>query len=109
MLRRKFIIFAIFTASASAALLPERFGNYTRGELKPVSVPERPIWDEYGFDSAEQATYKSGSNQLVATAYRMKDPTGAFAAFEWLRPSDSTPIKLAEYAASYRDTSLLLM
>src|SRR6185436_14584235 len=57
----------------------------------------------------EQATYKSGANQLTAKAYRLKDPTGALAAFEWLRPADATALKLAPYAASSGNRSLVLM
>ena len=109
MLRCQLLILAVLAISAHAELLPERFGNYTRGAMKPVAVADRPIWDEYGFDAAEQATYKSGANQMVATAYRLKDPTGALAAFEWLRPAEATPLKLAEYAAAYGNSSLILM
>src|SRR5437879_1220450 len=109
MLRRNLLVLFALAVTAKADLLPERFGNYTRDALKPVTVTDRPVWDEYGFDTAEQATYKSGGNQLVATAYRLKDPTGAFAAFEWLRPAEATPLKLAEYAAAAGDTSFVLM
>ncbi len=109
MLRRQLVILAFLASAAHAELLPERFGNYTRGAMKPIAVPDRPIWDEYGFDAAEQATYTSGANRMDATAYRLKDPTGALAAFEWLRPADATPLKLAEYAAAYGNSSLILM
>ena len=109
MLRRQLIILAILSTSAYAELLPERFGNYTRDAMKPIAVSDRPIWDEYGFDAAEQATYKSGSNRMEATAYRLKDPTGALAVFEWLRPADAKPLKLAAYAAASGNNSLILM
>jgi hypothetical protein len=109
MLRRNLVIFALLTVSANADLLPERFGNYTRDAMKPVVVTDRPVWDDYGLDTAEQATYKSGGNQLVATAYRLKDPTGALAVFQWLRPAEATPLKLAEYAVAYGNNSLVLM
>ncbi|MEO8131415.1 MAG: DUF6599 family protein [Bryobacteraceae bacterium] len=109
MLRRKLLIFAVLCGSAHGALLPEWFGNYKRTEIKPVVLPDRRVWDEYGFDAAEQAVYRSGANKMLTTAYRLKDPTGALAAFQWLRPDDATPLKLAEYAAGYGDSSLLLM
>ena len=109
MLRRQLLILAILATSAHAELLPERFGNYTRDAMKPITVADRPIWDEYGFDAAEQATYKSGTNRMEATAYRLKDPTGALAVFEWLRPAEATPLKLAAYAAAYGNSSLILM
>ncbi len=109
MLRRQLVILAVLATSARAELLPERFGNYTRDAMKPITVADRQIWDEYGFDAAEQATYKSGANRMEATAYRLKDPTGALAVFEWLRPAGATPLKLAAYAAAYGNSSLILM
>ncbi len=113
MLWRSSLIFTIFLTLANAeSLLPERFGNYTRQGVKPIAVSDRAMWNEFGFDTAEQAAYKSGANQLTMTAYRLKDPTGALAAFEWLRPADSTPLKLTDHtdhAASAGNTSFLQM
>ena len=109
MLWRKLVIFAIFTAALNAALLPERFGKYMRGDTKPVTVSDRPVWDEYGFDAAESAPYKSETAKTAVTAYRLKDPTGALGAFQWLRPAAAKPLKLTEYAASYGDASLILL
>ena len=97
MLWRFSLISTIFLASLYAELLPERFGNYARESIKPPVLKDRAVWDEYGFDTAEQAVYKSGGNQLTATAYRLKDPTGAFAAFQWLRPADSAALKPIEH------------
>jgi len=87
MLWRISLISTIFLVSVHAELLPERFGNYNRIVSKPAPLTDRAVWDEYGFDSAERAVYKSGANQLTATAYRLKDPTGALAAFQcFVRP-----------------------
>ena len=54
MLRRNLLVAFALAVTAKADLLPERFGNYTRDALKPVTVTDRPVWDEYGFDTAEQ-------------------------------------------------------
>jgi hypothetical protein len=97
MLWRISLISTIFLASVHAELLPERFGNYNRESVKPAPLTDRAVWDEYGFDAAERAVYKSGANQLTATAYRLKDPTGALAAFQWLRPADATVLKPIEH------------
>src|SRR4051812_13917659 len=111
MLRRKLVTLISLSiavgAAANAELLPERFGNYTRGDIQPVTLSDRPVWDEYGLDKAEQATYKSGANQLVMTAYRLKDPTGALAAFEWVRPAEVTALKLSEYSAGHGNNTLV--
>ena len=97
MLWRISVISTIFLASLNAGLLPERFGNYSQESVKPAPLTDRAVWDEFGFDAAERAVYKSGGNQLTATAYRLKDPTGALAAFQWLRPADATMLKPIEH------------
>jgi hypothetical protein len=55
------------------------------------------LWAEYGLDEAERAVYEAGGKRITATAYRMKDSTGAFAAFQWRSPADAQPIRNAEF------------
>jgi hypothetical protein len=52
---------------------------------------DKAIWDEYGLEDIKH----DGST----TIYRLKDPTGAFAAFQWQRPVDSRLSKVAPLAA----------
>jgi len=72
----------------------------------PVEVSDRPLWDEYGFQQAEQAEYESGARKFTASAYRLQDSTGALATFEWQRPADAKPSKVAKLAV---DTPVSLM
>ena len=72
-----------------AAVLPDHFAQYTRTSASPVSPEDRAVWDEYGFETAETATYEAGQDRLSLTAFRFHDPTGAFAAFQWQRPANA--------------------
>ena len=76
--------------SLQAALLPESFAQYKRGAVSPVTLEDPAVWSEYGFESAETAEYTGGGRTFSVTAYRLKDPTGAFAAFQWQRPTGAT-------------------
>jgi hypothetical protein len=82
----RFLIFLTLGAcTLSAAVLPEEFTGYRRVNNAAVSVEDRAIWSEYGLEEAERGDYTAGSRKLTVTAYRMKDPTGAHAAFQWQR------------------------
>lgn len=75
--------------SLHAALLPESFAQYKRAAASPVSPDDPAVWSEFGLESAEQAGFSGGGQTFTVTAYRLQDPTGAFAAFQWQRPADA--------------------
>ena len=81
---------ALFTSSLSAAILPDQFGGFHRVSTSRVALEDRPVWDEFGLEATESAEYAAGDRKSSVTAYRMKDPTGAFAAFQWQRPANAT-------------------
>lgn len=70
----------------SAAILPDQVGNFSKIEEHPVEVADRPVWEEYGLQSAVQATYRAGSRKVAITTWQLKDTTGAVAAAQWLQP-----------------------
>lgn len=67
-----------------AAIWPEQLWDLKRTGVKQVTVKDQAVWEEYGLDAAEQATYGEGVKQFTATAYRLKDPTSAMAVMQWL-------------------------
>jgi hypothetical protein len=93
-----FFSFLLLPAFAFGGIWPDNFGAFHRTAVQPVEVSERPLWDEYSFQQAEQAEYESGTRKFTASAYRLQDSTGALGAFEWLRPADAKPSKLAKLA-----------
>jgi len=59
--------------------------------VKTVAVPDQPLYDEYGLDATEQADYTYADKHFSATAWRMRDSTGAMALFESRRPPGAIP------------------
>src|SRR5438045_5050295 len=84
----KFLITVLLPLLASAAILPETIGPYHRTSTSQPLLADRPVWDEYGLKGSESAAYENGEEKFTATAWRLQDPTGALAAFDWLRPAE---------------------
>jgi hypothetical protein len=91
---------------ASAAVFPDKIGEFEKGSLTTLSVPDRDLFNEYGLETSEQAEYKSGAKHFTATAWRFHDSTGAMAFFEAHRPSGATPAPVLKLAASTEDGSI---
>jgi hypothetical protein len=72
-----------------ATILPDKFMGALKSDAKAVQAPDPALFDEYGFDGAEQARF----GPAVMTAWRFRDTTGAMAAFQYLRPADAKPIE----------------
>jgi hypothetical protein len=102
-----FLLGVSFT-SARAAIWPDQLGGAVKGATAPVSVKDLPLWKEYGLEQSERAEYAAGATKFIAIGYRLHDPTGAFGAFEWQRPADTRPSKLAPLAAETKDGVLLV-
>src|SRR5689334_7670719 len=91
-----------------AAIWPDTIGAFKRVSAAPVQLTDRPIWDEYGLKESESARYENGSESFTANAYRLQDPTGAMAAFQWQRPAQSTASTLAPLASETSDSATLV-
>ncbi len=79
---------------AGAAILPDTIGSWTKGAATPAAVPDSKVWHEYGLEDSETAPYTAGAQKYSISAYRFADATGAFAAFDQVRPADSKPISV---------------
>lgn len=92
---------------AQSALWPDQFGQFRKVASQPVQMSDKALWEEYGFQQAEQAEYASEAARFRSRAYRLKDPTGAMAAFQWQRPAKSRPSRLGSLAVETGDGVLL--
>ncbi len=63
---------------------------------------------EYGFVSGEQAAYSRGNDKLQVTLYRMKDPSGAYGMYSYLRSLDMPRAEVTDHSAMSRERALLL-
>ena len=80
----------LLPAMASAAILPEALGDFEPRDIGPWLPSDEAIFAEFGFDEGERARYVTPDQRSVEiSASRFEDPTGAFAAFQWLQPSEA--------------------
>jgi hypothetical protein len=92
-----------------AAIWPDQIDTFHRASDATVEVHRNAaVWEEYGLREVETAQYEGAAAKFTATAYHLQDPTGALAAFEWLRPTDSKPSALAKLAAETATGTILV-
>ena len=97
----------LLPALAGAAILPDSIGPFQRTRSAPIAVADRAVWDEYGLRESESADYQNGVSKLTVAAYRLQDPTGAMAAFQWLRDAKATQSAAATLAVETASSLLL--
>ena len=64
------------TASLWAAVLPDQFGPYSRISKGQVDIADRPVWDEYGFQTAERADYQAGERKVSVSVWQIERHDG---------------------------------
>src|SRR5690242_21963563 len=89
----KFFTALLLPLLASAAMLPESIGSFKRTSVGQPTLEDRQIWDEIGLKTAENGNFEGENGKFSVTLYRMQDPTGALAAFQWQRPGKGTVTK----------------
>jgi hypothetical protein len=105
------LVCVMFAWGAQGALLTDDLGTTKRGAVETPKLEDEGVWREYGLSEAERAPYE-GAHKFTATAWRMNDPTGAQAAFRWLRAADAKPgnadaMYYSKFAAQWKDTVLM--
>lgn len=87
----KILVALLMPLAGFAGIWPENVGKWKRTSVEPVTVADRPLWDEYGLKEAQKANYEDGSRNVMVTGWRLQDSTAALAAFEWQRPAGARP------------------
>lgn len=104
----RFGVFAILAATPMvAAIFPEQIGQFTRGQVTALNAPDVPLYQEYGFQEAEQAEFSGPAGSFKISGWKVKDSTGALALFEALVPANATPSKLAVLSAEMPSGAIL--
>ena len=70
----------------SAGIWPEWFDGWKRVSAAPIALTDRAIWDEYGLEASEEATYEKAGGKFTGSAWRVKDSTSAYAVHQWMQP-----------------------
>ncbi len=79
---------------AAAAIWPEQIWEHKRTSRASIDVSQREVWEEYGLEEAERASYEGPGGSIKTAAYRLKDPTSALGVYQWLHPGIGAPATL---------------
>lgn len=125
MLRRiNLLLLAALALPLGAAIFPDQIGDFAKSAPKALSVADQALYNEYGLVATEQAEYTKAAppdpagdppgnppaqtNQhFTATAWHMRDSTGALAVFEARRPVGAVQEKPDQLAARTSDGVIL--
>src|ERR1700733_8595295 len=100
------------TPAPAQGLLPDSFagwncnGKTSFNPAQPAQIVSQTassagndVLAEYGFVAGEQCEYTRGSEKLGVQVYRMKDPSGAFGLYSYIRTADLPNATLNEHSA----------
>ena len=63
---------------------------------------------EYGFVKAQQRTYSMGADSLQVAVYQMKDPSGAYGEYSFLRTPDMAHADFTDHSSMSGQHALIL-
>ena len=110
-------LFVLLTSLPAPAqgILPSSFAGWSAGtNLAPTTgfkvSDSETVAHEYGYLSGEKGSYaRDKDTSIEVTLYRMKDPSGAYGMYSYLRSPDLLAARLTEHSAMSRDRALLLV
>lgn len=118
------LLVAVWAVAAPApartpqAMLPDSFAGWNATAHATFSASQAASFEdaasaaatgEFGFESAEQDTYARGGDTLRVIAYRMKDPSGAYGEYLYLRAPRMTRARLGERSSISEKRALVLI
>jgi hypothetical protein len=103
-------------AASKEAVLPATFSDWKTSIVNSfppetaelVNPSQGALLREYGLTGIEQADYVRGGMHLLATLYRMKDPTGSYGTFTFLHDEGMRSAGLGDYSAMSDARALIL-
>lgn len=123
-MRRPITLVAILFLAALPAfaqkILPRSFDSWTASAAPPETPPAnsaasavpQPVLSEYGWTSTEYLNYANpaapSSPGLQATVFRMKDPSGAYGLYSFLRTPEMSRAQFTEHSSIAPGQALIL-
>ena len=114
--RSIFVLGALILITGSALFaqnaLPKSFADWTanaKSSFTPSDPAQLAIAKEYDFVSGERSTYTRNGQTLDVTVYHMKDPSGAYGEYSYLRQNDMARAELAEHSSMSSARALALV
>jgi uncharacterized protein DUF6599 len=107
-------VFFLFASTSTPAqgVIPDSFagwscnGKTSFNPSQPAQIASQTassagndVLAEYGFLAGEQCEYTRGSEKLGVQVYRMKDPSGAYGLYSYMRGSDLPHGSLTDHSA----------
>jgi hypothetical protein len=106
-----FLLFFVNPASAQG-VLPVSFDDWSSKTPTGTTIVSilgpSSVLQEYGFVSGEQATYSHGNETMAVTLYRMRDPSGAYGMYSYLRSPDMSHLSEGDHSVVSPEHALLL-
>jgi hypothetical protein len=90
-------------------LLPPNFAGWINDGVALVPAISQPALNEYGLVSSDFGRYTHGSQGLDAAVYKMKDPSGAYGLYSYLRTPDMARANLTDHSSISSDRALVLV
>src|SRR5271155_1185304 len=118
------VVFLAAIPTSAQGVLPNSFAGWSGTTSAGLNAPVRYNGDkvgsmtaeqraaarrEYGFVSGEEGSYSLGNYTLQVTLYRMKDPSGAYGLYSYLRSPDMERSGATEHSVMSRDEALVLL
>lgn len=119
MRRFSLLLIAILLLAAwntrAQGILPSSFAGWNAGEhlrftqsTAPLAADAQAALSEYGLISGEETDFTRAGTTVHVRVYQMKDPSGAYGFYSYLRTPDMPRADLAEHSALSRDHALAL-
>src|SRR6202035_2555625 len=100
------------TSTPAQGLIPDSFagwscnGKTSFNPAQPAQIVSQTassagndVLAEYGFVAGEQCEYTRGAEKLGVQVYRMKDPSGAYGLYSYMRGADLSHGSISEHSA----------
>jgi len=107
------VLFLAAFPCAAQQILPQSFAGWTRTGTPAISVypmkSEQPIMNEYGYLSSDSDRFARNSEALEVAAHRMKDASGAYGLYSFLRTPDMARADVTEHSSMSPGRALILV
>ena len=106
------VLFLAALPVSAQQILPQSFVGCARTGVPAVSVypltSDAQIMKEYGSAGFDSDTFACSSKSLEVAAYRMKDPSGAYGLYSYLRTPDMAPANFTDHSSISSERALVL-
>ena len=108
-----FLLFVALLPASAQGVLPQSFAGLTAGATLASTIgfkdpTTEAVSREYGIVSVEKVAYSRGKDALNVSLYNMKDPSGAYGLYSYLRSPEMAHAEPGDHSVISRERALLL-